>query len=71
MKDGFIKCAAATPDLKVANCNYNADKIIELINEASSAGVKILAFPELCVTGYTCADLFLSKTLLDGAENAL
>lgn len=71
MKDGFIKCAAATPDLKVANCNYNAEKIIELINEASSAGVKILALPELCVTGYTCADLFLSKTLLDGAENAL
>ena len=71
MKDGFIKCAAATPDLKVANCSYNADKIIGLINEAYTAGVKILAFPELCVTGYTCADLFLSKTLLDGAENAL
>ncbi len=71
MKDGFIKCAAGTPDLKVANCTYNAEKIIELINEASAAGVKILALPELCVTGYTCADLFLSKTLLDGAENAL
>ena len=71
MKDGFIKCAAATPDLKVANCTYNAEKIIELIGEASAAGVKILALPELCVTGYTCADLFLSKTLLDGAENAL
>ena len=71
MKDGFIKCAAGTPDLKVANCAYNAQKIIELINEASSAGVKILALPELCVTGYTCADLFLSKTLLDGAESAL
>ena len=71
MKDGFIKCAAATPDLKVANCSYNADKIIGLINESYTTGVKILAFPELCVTGYTCADLFLSKTLLDGAENAL
>lgn len=71
MKDGFVKCAAGTPDLKVADCGYNADKIIELISEANNSGVKILALPELCVTGYTCADLFLSKTLLDGAENAL
>lgn len=71
MKDGFLKCAAGTPDLKVADCNYNAGKIIDLINEASGAGVKILALPELCVTGYTCADLFLTKTLLDGAKNAL
>lgn len=71
MKDGFIKCAAGTPEMRVADCDYNAEKIIELINGAAENGVKILALPELCVTGYTCADLFLSKTLIRGAENAL
>lgn len=71
MLDGFIKVAAATPKIRVADCEYNADAIIALMNEAREKGVDILVFPELCVTGYTCHDLFYQKTLLDGAKEAL
>lgn len=71
MKDGFIRVAAATPDIKVADCDYNADRIIELIKQAEAEDVSIVVFPELCITGYTCGDLFLQKVLLDGAKNAL
>ena len=71
MFDGFIKAAAGTPKIRVADCEYNADAIIALMNEAKAKGVNILVFPELCVTGYTCHDLFYQKTLLDGAKNAL
>ena len=68
MKDGFIKIACATPDVRVADCGYNADRIIELITEAQSKGVKIICFPELSVTGYTCGDLFLQDALLSAAK---
>lgn len=71
MKDGFIKVAAATPKIKVADCDYNATQIIALMKEAAALGVKVMAFPELCVTGYTCGDLFLQPTLIQGAEKAL
>jgi NAD+ synthase (glutamine-hydrolysing) len=71
MKDGFIKTACATPVLKVADCTYNADRIIELIGEAHSRGVKLICFPELSVTGYTCGDLFLQDVLLDSAKAEL
>ncbi|MDE7289657.1 MAG: NAD(+) synthase, partial [Oscillospiraceae bacterium] len=71
MKDGFIRVAAATPDIKVADCDYNADRIIELIKQAAEEDASIVVFPELCITGYTCGDLFLQKVLLDGAKNAL
>lgn len=71
MKDGFIRVAAATPDIKVADCDYNADRIIELIRQAAAEDVSIIVFPELCITGYTCGDLFLQKVLLDGAKKAL
>ena len=71
MRDGFIKVAAGTPNIRVADCDYNAEQIIALIKEAAALGVKVLALPELCVTGYTCGDLFLQDTLLDGAERAL
>ena len=71
MKDGFIRVAAATPDIKVADCDYNADRIIELIRQADEEDASIVVFPELCITGYTCGDLFLQKVLLDGAKNAL
>ena len=71
MKDGFIKVAAGTPKIRVADCGYNAGQIIALIKEAAERGVKVLALPELCITGYTCGDLFLQPTLLDGAERAL
>ena len=71
MKDGFIKVACATPDVKVADCRYNADRIIELITEAHTKGVKIICFPELSVTGYTCGDLFLQDALLSSAREEL
>ncbi|MGN0676316.1 MAG: nitrilase-related carbon-nitrogen hydrolase, partial [Ruminococcus sp.] len=71
MKDGFIKIACATPELKVADCDYNADKIIELIKEAHEKGVKVICFPELSLTGYTCGDLFLQSALLNSAEENL
>ena len=71
MKDGFIKVAAGTPKIRVADCDYNAGQIIALMKEAAGQGVKVLALPELCVTGYTCGDLFLQDTLLKGAEKAL
>ena len=71
MRDGFIKVAAGTPKIKVADCDYNAGQIIALMREAAAQGVKVLALPELCITGYTCGDLFLQDTLLQGAENAL
>ena len=64
MKDGFIKIACATPDIRVADCVYNSDRIIELIREAADRGVKIICFPELSVTGYTCGDLFLQDRLI-------
>ncbi|MBH1941561.1 NAD(+) synthase [Mobilitalea sibirica] len=67
MKDGFIRVAAATPVIKVADCDYNATKIMELIQIAQDQGVKLIVFPELCVTGYTCGDLFLQDTLLRSA----
>ena len=71
MKDGFIKVAAATPKIRVADCEYNASEIIRLCREADALGVKILVFPELCVTGYTCGDLFLQTSLLKSAEDCL
>ena len=71
MKDGFIKAAAGTPDIKVADCEYNRAQITELIDRAYAGGVKVLVLPELCITGYTCQDLFFQQELLDGALEAL
>lgn len=71
MFDGFIKVAAATPEICVADCEYNADKVIALITEAKMQSVKLLVFPELCVTGYCCHDLFYQPTLLNGALEQL
>lgn len=71
MKDGFIKIACISPDLKVADCFYNCNKIIESITNAYESNVKICLFPELSITGYTCADLFLQSSLLDEAKSNL
>jgi len=72
MRHGFIKTATATPSIRVADCNYNADKILALIRRAHDEGVHLLVLPELCVTGYTCQDLFLQQALLQSAqENAV
>ena len=71
MKYGFVKAAAATPKIRVADCNYNANQIIDFVSESYKNGAEIVVFPELCVTGYTCSDLFLQTTLLKSAENAV
>ena len=71
MQDGFVKIAAATPDLRVADCAYNASEIVKLARQAAAKGAHLVVFPELCLTGYTCGDLFLQRTLLDGAVAAL
>lgn len=71
MKHGFIKLGAAIPELRVADCAFNTDKIIELSRSAAEQGTAILVFPELSVCGYTCGDLFFRETLLRSAEESL
>ena len=71
MRDGFVKVAAGTPSIRVADCRYNAESCFTLMREADRQGVRVLVLPELCLTGYTCGDLFLQETLLRGAEEAL
>ena len=71
MKDGFVKVAAASPVIKVADCDYNAERVIECIRAADEQGVKLLVFPELTLTGVSCWDLFKHRVILDGAEKAL
>ena len=71
MRDGFIKVAAGTPKINVADCRNNAEQIFTLMREASRQGVRVLVLPELCLTGATCGDLFLQDTLLKGAEEGL
>lgn len=69
---GFVKVAAAVPDIRVADCVFNKEKIMEKIEEAYyDKGVQVLGFPELCLTGYTCGDLFYQTSLLEGAKKAL
>ena len=57
MRHGFVKVAAATPDIRVADVAYNQEQICRLIDETASEGAKIVVFPELALTGYTCGDL--------------
>lgn len=71
MKDGFIRAVCAAPSLRVADCRYNVSQMIEAIKAAAKSKAKLLVFPELSVTGYTCGDLFGQKVLLDGAEEGL
>ena len=66
MQHGFVKVAAVTPEIKVGDPYYNAEQICNGIDEAEQKGAKIIVFPELCLTGYTCQDLFLQETLLEG-----
>ena len=67
MRDGFVKVSAGTPDVRVADCEYNAEKIIEMVHDMEAQGAKIMAFPELCITAYTCGDLFWQENLLNEA----
>lgn len=71
MRHGFVKVAAATPDIRVADCMYNTEQIIHLMRQSAEDKVHLLALPELCITGYTCGDLFLQRKLLDSAVDAL
>ena len=68
---GFVRVASAVPHMKVADCKYNATRIKEQISEAVEAGVQIVCFPELSITGYTCADLFFTQQLQQDAMDAL
>lgn len=67
MKDGFIKVAACTPEIQVADVDFNVDKIISQLEKCREEGVKVAVFPELCITGYTCQDLFFQNALLHKA----
>lgn len=68
---GFVRVAAAVPVVSVANTKANAQRIEKLVDEASKSGAQVVCFPELSLTGYTCADLFFSESMLDAAEEAL
>jgi NAD+ synthase (glutamine-hydrolysing) len=71
MQHGFIKTAAATPEIRGADCEYNGARLIEVMQTAARQGARLLILPELCVTGYTCGELFLQDRLLAGAVRAL
>ena len=71
MKDGFVKVAAVTPHVKVADCCHNENEIVKTILDMASKSIKILVLPELCVTAYSVGDLLFQQTLLEGAEQAL
>ena len=69
MKYGFVKVASAVPAVKVADVEYNVQQIESLIAQAEGHGVEIMVMPELCLTGYTCQDLFKQQALLDRADH--
>ena len=71
MQHGFIKVGAAVPVVSVADPKYNVDQLIALAKQAHDEGAEITVFPELCITGYTCGDLFTQQTLLQGAEEGV
>ncbi|MCQ2204115.1 MAG: NAD(+) synthase [Bacteroidales bacterium] len=68
---GFIKVASAVPSVKVADCDYNTSEIIALMRKADDEGVALVVFPELCLTAYTCADLFTQPFLIEASEHSL
>lgn len=71
MEHGFIKVASAVPSVRVADCEYNLEQIENILAKAEAQGVEITVFPELCITGYTCQDLFRQNLLLEQAELAV
>lgn len=68
---GFYRVAAAVPKLRVADVTYNVEQILKLIRQAHKEGAAVIVFPELCVTGYTCGDLFHQSTLIDSVSTAI
>ena len=71
MKYRFVNVAAAVPTVKVADVEYNVQQVESLIAQAEDRGVEIVVFPELCITGYSCQDLFKEQLLLDHAEEGV
>ena len=71
MKHGFITVAAAIPSVRVADCKYNVEQIMLQLSEAEAQDVEIMVFPEFCITGYSCQDLFREQLLIEKAENGL
>ena len=71
MRHGFVKTAAITPKIRVADTVYNGQIIMDSMEEASKAGAKLVVFPELCITGYTCGDLFWQNKLITAAKEEL
>lgn len=71
MRQGYVKVAAATPKIKVADTRYNGELIRDMMSRASEEGAKVVVFPELCITGYTCQDLFFQNRLLEAARDEL
>ncbi len=71
MKDGFIRCACTSPVIRPGDCQGNRESIGQALRQTAQAGASVVVFPELCLTGYTCGDLFRGETLLKGAERAL
>lgn len=71
MENGYIKVASAVPSVRVADCEYNIQQIESIIAQAEGKGVEIIVFPELCITGYTCQDLFRQSLLLEQAETSV
>ena len=71
MKNGFLKVAVTTPDLRVADCEYNKNQMVEKVKKMAGEKVSLVCFPEFSLTGYTCGDLFLHDTLVEGAKDAL
>ena len=68
---GYVRVGAAVPRLKLADCTYNKEQIVTMAKEAAVKGIRVLTFPELCITGYTCADLFMQRPLLVAAEKTI
>ena len=68
---GYVKVGAAVPRLRLADCIYNKEQIVAMAKDAAAKGVRVLTFPELCITGYTCADLFMQRPLLVAAEKCV
>ena len=71
MNYGFVKVASAIPSLKVADCSFNTQQIISCIHQAEDKGAEIIVFPELCISGYTCQDLFGQRQLISKCEESL
>lgn len=71
MNYGFVCVAASVPEMRIADCIFNADKVIEAVNYAEECGIQFIVFPELSITGYTCGDLFMQKELQDEAGRQL